>query len=77
MDDCGRPLSNDERAELEQLRAEKAQRERMDAERDAAIERGRRLMEPDDDLSMPIGQKIVLLAVALMSAAIVAAILLR
>ncbi|OUO35261.1 hypothetical protein [Olsenella sp. An290] len=86
-------LTDEERAELEQLRAEKAARERAqrDAaeraelerlrrqreegeaerarlERDAsARERGRRLMEPDDDLRMPLGQKVVILAVVLVA----------
>ena len=78
-------LTDEERAELEQLRAEKAAREqaeraererlrrqkaedeamRASLERDAeARERGRALMEPDDDdLRMPLGQKVVILAV--------------
>ena len=83
-------LTDEERAELEQLRAEKAARERAardaaeraelerlrrqkargaaeraQAARDAAArERGRALMEPDDDdLKMPLGQKVVILAV--------------
>ena len=83
-------LTDEERAELEQLRAEKAARERAardaaeraelerlrrqkargaaeraQARRDAeARERGRALMEPDDDdLRMPLGQKVVILAV--------------
>ena len=83
-------LTDDERAELEALRAEKAKREQAraaaaeraelealkaeaartqsEAEHDRAIaearERGRKMMEPDeDDLSMPIGQKIVIFAV--------------
>lgn len=83
-------LSDEERAELEELRAEKAAREqaardaaeraelerlrrqraegeadRARAARDAeARERGRALMEPDDDdLRMPLGQKVVILAV--------------
>ena len=79
-------LTDDERAELEALRAEKAKREqaqaraelealkaeaartKSEAEHDRAIaearERGRKMMEPDeDDLAMPIGQKIVILAV--------------
>ncbi len=56
-----------ERSELEALKAEAA-RTQADIERDRAAaearERGRRIMEPDeDDLSMPIGQKIVILAV--------------
>lgn len=83
-------LTDEERAELEQLRAEKAARQQ--AEKDAAEraelehlraqraadeaeraarareaqarERGRALMEPDeDDLKMPLGQKIVILAI--------------
>ncbi len=82
-------LTDEERAELEQLRAEKAARQQ--AEKDAAeraelerlraqraeaqaareadlrtaeaLERGRKLMEPDDDLRMPLGQKIVILAI--------------
>ena len=83
-------LTDDERAELEALRAEKAKREQAraaaaeraelealkakaartqsEAEHDRAIaearERGRKMMEPDeDDLSMPIGQTIVIFAV--------------
>ena len=83
-------LSDAERAELEQLRAEKAAREqaeknaaeraelerlrRQKADDEArraslareaeALERGRKLMEPDDDdLRMAPGQKIVILVV--------------
>lgn len=63
-----------ERAELEALRAERADaqaqaRKRAVAREQAAqqaadLERARKLMEPDDDeLKMPIGQKIVILAV--------------
>lgn len=63
-----------ERAELEALRAERADAQaqarkravaREQAARQAAdLERARKLMEPDDDeLKMPIGQKIVILAV--------------
>lgn len=56
-----------ERAELERLRAQRAEDEaaRAAARRDAeARERGRKLMQPDeDDLRMPLGQKIVILAV--------------
>ena len=56
-----------ERAELERLRRQKAEDEAMRAslERDAeARERGRALMEPDDDdLRMPLGQKVVILVV--------------
>ena len=93
-------LTDEERAELEQLRAEKeareqasrdaavraelerlrAQRARSEAERDqiareaAARERGRKLMEPDeDDLRMPLGQKVVILVVAVAIVAFVAA----
>ena len=84
MTDDITPLSAEERAELEQLRAEKAAREeaeqarreraelqRLRAERGiqgqatAQEERGRRLMEPGDDLSMPVGQKVVLAVVAI------------
>lgn len=73
-----------ERAELEQLRAEQAQAaaaqaktdaERAEAERIAAErERGRRLMEPDEDdedLKMPAGQKIVLFGIALVAVVMV------
>lgn len=76
-------LTDEERAELEELRAEKAAREQAEraaAERGelerlrrqkaddeamrASVERGRALMEPDDDdLRMPLGQKVVILAV--------------
>ncbi len=85
-------LSDDERTELEKLRAEKAAREqaqaaaaqkaelerlraeKAQAEKDAAAEardaaareRAREYMEPDEDLKMPLAQKIVLLAVALL-----------
>ena len=56
-----------ERAELERLRAQRAEAEaaRAAQERDAeALERGRRLMQPDDDdLRMPLGQKIVIAAI--------------
>ena len=56
-----------ERAELERLRAQRAEVEaaRAAQERDAeALERGRRLMQPDDDdLRMPLGQKIVIAAI--------------
>ena len=76
-----------ERAELEQLRAERAraeaaeraerERDAVDREQDARIaeqrERGRKLMEPDDDLRMPLGQKIVFGAVII--AAIVFALM--
>ena len=87
-------LSDEERAELEALRAEKARRERAEkdarerrelerlrreraareeeraaAARDAAaLERGRKLMEPDDeDLKMAPGQRIVILAVVVVA----------
>lgn len=90
MPDSTQALSDEERAELEALRAEKAAREQARAaaaeraelealkaevqrsqaeqERDLADaearERGRKLMQPDeDDLSMPLGQKIVIFAV--------------
>lgn len=97
MTDEQTPLTAEERAELEQLRAEKreweralqAKRERAELEQlrsmraahehtsevdDANQARAekRSIMEPDDDLSMPLGQKIVLVAVALIVLAIVA-----
>jgi len=90
------PLTDEERAELEELRAQKAAREeaaqreeleRLRSERAAAEanaaedariaevrERNRKLMEPDDDLKMPLGQKVVLIAVAIIALAIVASI---
>ena len=56
-----------ERAELERLRAQRteSEAERAAVARDAeARERGRKLMQPDeDDLRMPLGQKIVILAI--------------
>ena len=90
-------LSDDERRELEELRAEKARREeaqqaqreraelkRLKAEQErthAEVEKDRKarelrerhakLMEPDDDLRMPTGQKVVLLALAVLAVAIV------
>ena len=90
MADTTQALSDEERAELEVLRAEKARREQAqaaaaeraelealkaeaartaeEAEHARAIaearERGRKMMEPDeDDLSMPLGQKVVIVAV--------------
>ncbi len=55
-----------ERAELERLRAEReaAERDREALARDAAArERGRKMMEPDEDLRMAPGQKLAILAV--------------
>ncbi len=97
MADQDAPLSDEERAELESLRAEKAAREeeakarqereeiarlraeKAEAERrkaedervERAREHGRELMEPDDDLSMPKGQKLVLLGIAVLAVALV------
>ena len=97
MTDEQTPLTADERAELEQLRAEKRERERAlqarreraeleqlrsmhaahermpdaDGAKEARVKK-RSIMEPDDDLSMPLGQKIVLVAIALIVLAIVA-----
>ena len=91
------PLSDDERAELERLRADKARREqaaaqareraeleslraeREHARADAAAdrrdaerrERAREMMEPDEDLKMPLAQKLVLFLAAVIIAAIV------
>lgn len=70
-----------ERAELERLRAQSAQREAQ-AQHDAAAyartqaarERASKFMEPGDDLSMPIAQKIVLIGIALIVIAVVAVI---
>ncbi len=87
------PLTEEERAELEQLRAEKAEREerqrvraereelarlkaeraraqsRADEDRRIAEVRARnaKLMEPDEDLHMPIAQKIVLAGLAILA----------
>ena len=101
MADEARPLTDEERAELEALRAEKAAREEREraaqeraelealrAEQQAAQkpaprrvqqtptaedrriqearERGAKLMEPDDDLRMPLGQKLVLAVIAVL-----------
>ena len=56
-----------QKAELERLRSEQAEAEQeaLDARR---RERAREYMEPDDDLKMPVGQKIVLLALAVIVA---------
>ena len=100
-------LSDEERAELEQLRAEKAAREKASAEAAqraeleqlraeqarvnaeqarnqaeaaeaariaAERERGRKLMEPDEDdedLKMPVGQKVVIGVIALVAVVMV------
>lgn len=100
MADDDTSLSDEERVELEQLRAEKAARERRrsasadraelerlkadkaasEADRaeqrriDEAKERGRRLMEVDendDDLKMPVGQRIVIIAVVIIAVVLV------
>ena len=117
MADEARPLTDEERAELEARRAEKAAREERErAARERAElealraqkaqaqqaasaprqpastraaqqpvhrataeeqrireqrERGARLMEPDDDLRMPLGQKIVLAVIGVAVALIV------
>jgi hypothetical protein len=72
-----------ERAELERLRAQSAQREAIaqqeamaDARARAARERASKFMEPGDDLSMPLGQRIVLIGLALVVIAIVVALVL-
>ncbi|WP_278590181.1 hypothetical protein [Olsenella uli] len=101
MADSPAPLSDEERAELETLRAEKsreeelrrAQRERAElarlkAERERALrdaqasarareirERNSKLMEPDDDLRMPLGQRAVLVVLTVLTAAIVASMM--
>lgn len=46
-------------------RRPEAERDALDAQR---RERAREYMEPDDDLKMPVGQKIVLLALAVIVA---------
>ena len=58
------PLTDEERSELEQLRAEKAAREQAAQAHHERVEHERTLMEPGDDLAMPVGQRIVLIAVA-------------
>lgn len=89
----GTELTDDERRELEELRAEKAKRqeaakaaqERAELEHlrsekaevakeqeeirheQAQRERGRKLMEPDDDLKMPLGQKITIAALGVIA----------
>lgn len=84
-----RELALKERAELEELRAEQSRREsaavknrrnnddiRLSQREHEARLRGKKLMEPGDDLSMPLGQKIVLIAVALIVVGIIVTILL-
>ncbi|MEY8436859.1 hypothetical protein AAK967_03825 [Atopobiaceae bacterium 24-176] len=88
MSDTPNSLSDQERAELEQLRAEKRRREAdAQAERERAElrelraeqeaherhraslereERARKRMEPGDDLSMPLAQKVVLAICAML-----------
>ena len=56
-----------ERAELARLKAERGRLQRESAQdaRDREIrERNAKLMEPDEDLNMPLGQKIVLAGIA-------------
>ncbi|MCH4084361.1 MAG: hypothetical protein DUD33_02680 [Coriobacteriaceae bacterium] len=97
MADSTKPLSDEERKELEELRAEKARSERerqarrdraelehlkaererakAETERDRRVremsEKNARLMEPDDDLNMPKGQKVVLICLAVLVVAII------
>ena len=59
-----------ERAELERLRAER-ERAEYDARVAEVRERNRRAMEPDEDLKMPLGQKLVLLVLAIIVAVFV------
>ena len=70
------PLTQSEREELEQLRAERRAREQVSEQERARIARararGRELMEPGEDLSMPLGQKVVLVGLAVLVAVIVA-----
>ena len=67
MADEQAPLTDEERAELERLRAEQAEAD-ADARDAARRERAREYMEPDEDLKMPLAQKLVLLFVALLIA---------
>lgn len=102
MDENTGTLTDEERKELEELRAEKRARAKREQEaRDAAElnqlreekkrseldkaeaeriaaqrEKGRELMEPDDDLHMPLGQKIVLVVVAAIAVAFILSIIL-
>ena len=105
MSDAPDALSAEERAELEELRREKAAREQAqaaareraefeqlkaertrlqnEAQADAHIaairEQGRQLMQPDEDdedIHMPLGQKIVLAAIFILAAALVLATIL-
>lgn len=96
MAESGVPLTDEERAELEALRAERAAREeaeraraeraeleRLKAERARSAQeaetdrhiaevraRNAKLMQPDDDLRMPLGQKIVLIGLVVVVIAI-------
>lgn len=76
MSGSNESLTQQERAELERLRAEKAARERTELAHRERVARERTLMEPGDDLSMPLGQKIVLAVVAALVIGIVAVFLL-
>ena len=105
MSDAPDALSAEERAELEELRREKAEREQaqtaareraeleqLKAEREryeteratdehiaAVREQGRKMMEPDEDdedIRMPLGQKIVLAAIFILAAALLLATIL-
>ena len=100
MSDAQEALTAEERAELEELRREKAAREEAEAaareraelnmlkaererlaaeaETDRHIaqvrEQGRQLMQPDEDdedIRMPLGQKIVLIAIFALAAALI------
>ena len=71
-----------ERAELEQLKAEREryETERVTDEHIATVrEQGKKLMEPDEDdedIRMPLGQKIVLAAIFILAAALLLATIL-
>ena len=58
-------LTEAERAELEQLRAEKAAREEASHQAAERAELERLRAEDDEDLKMPAGQKMVLGVIAL------------
>lgn len=98
MPDAG-PLSDEERAELQRLRSERARRldaerarkerlelrqlkeERAEAAKDERIRelrrRNARLMETDDELNMPLGQKVVLGAILIVALALLLMMLLN
>lgn len=69
---AGRPLKSAEELEREHDERERQRIEAIRDQHDAELrEKGREFMEPDDDLNMPKGQKLVILGVVIVVAILI------